>query len=84
MAKLSDRQKDNIRALFKTGYYSKNSIAKRYKVDEKTIRRIIKDNSTPFKRIVKLGIEIEKQLQALPASELKAVRQAIAVKMKML
>lgn len=42
MAKLSDRQKNNIIAKFKTGTYTNIQLAKAYKVSEKTIRNIIK------------------------------------------
>lgn len=41
MAKLTDRQKNNIIAKWNTGSYTKTQLAKFYKVDESTIRKVI-------------------------------------------
>ncbi len=81
MAKLSERQKDNIRALFNTGNYSKNKIAKKYKVDEKTVRRIIGSQQPKHKDLVEeaVKIEVRKQAELLP-NERRAVEAVVKEK----
>lgn len=60
MAKLSDRQKNNIIAKFKTGTYTNIQLAKLYKVDEKTIRNITAGLSKDNADIVEAGVLLEK------------------------
>lgn len=60
MAKLSDRQKNNIIAKFKTGTYTNIQLAKTYKVDEKTIRNITDGISKDNADIVEAGVILEK------------------------
>lgn len=83
MAKLSDRQKSNIRAKFKTGQYGKADLAKSYKVDEKTIRNICKGIEPDNAHIVEaqLIIEREKKSGKSPA-EVTAIDQAVKYRLE--
>lgn len=60
MAKLTDRQKSNIRAKWKTGEYTKLHLAKVYKVDEKTIRNITDGVEPENAHIVEAAVLVEK------------------------
>lgn len=59
MAKLSDRQKNNILAKWHTGQYAKTELAKVYKVDEKTIRDIVDKQKPRNAEIVEVGAKLE-------------------------
>lgn len=78
MAKLSLRQKENIKALYHTGNYSKNQIAKKYKVDEKTVRRVIGSEQPKHGDLVEeaVKIEVRKKAELLP-SEARAVDKVV-------
>ena len=60
MAKLSDRQKNNIIAKWKTGQYTKIALAKTYKVDEKTIRKITENIEPKNADFVEATLMLEK------------------------
>ncbi|MFY4742576.1 hypothetical protein ACOTVT_03645 [Aliarcobacter butzleri] len=60
MAKLSDRQKNNIIAKWKTGQYTKSALAKTYKVDEKTIRNITENIEPKNADFVEATLMLEK------------------------
>jgi len=78
MAKLTLKQKENIKALFDTGNYSKNGLAKKYKVDEKTVRRIIGKEPPKHKDLVEKAVEVEVRKKAeLKPSELRAVEKVV-------
>ncbi len=83
MAKLTIRQKENIKALYDTGNYSKNGLAKKYKVDEKTVRRIVGKEPPKHKGLVDeaLDIEVRKKTELKP-SELRAVESVIKERLK--
>jgi len=46
VAKLTDRQKNNILAKWNTGSYTKTQLAKTYKVSEKIIRNLVGNTKT--------------------------------------
>lgn len=60
MAKISDRQKNNIIAKWKTGQYTKSALAKTYKVDEKTIRNITENIEPKNADFVEATLILEK------------------------
>lgn len=43
--KLTDEQKDEIKKLYETGFYSLNGLAKRFEVSKKTILLIVNEDS---------------------------------------
>lgn len=59
MAKISDRQKSNILAKWKTGEYSKVQLAKTYRVTEGAIRKIVGNQEPTNKGIVEVQAELE-------------------------
>ena len=56
MAKLSDRQKNNIIAKWKTGVYTQRDLAKTYKVDVAIINRIVKEIEKENAELVEAGV----------------------------
>ena len=78
MAKLSDRQKNNILAKWNTGVYTKTQLAKTYKVNEKTIRDIVGKKEPENSHIVEAqtAFEISKNSEKTPI-EVKAINQAV-------
>jgi DNA-binding XRE family transcriptional regulator len=79
MAKLTDRQRDNILAKWNTGQYSKSELARKYKVSEKTIRNIINGQPPKYKELVEVNTAIE----MLKKSEISpSERQAIDIEVK--
>jgi len=83
MAKLTERQKSNIVAKYKTGQYTKAELAKSYKVDEKTIRNITKDVEPENAHIVEaqLIIEREKKSGKSPA-EVREIDNAVKYRLE--
>lgn len=59
MAKLTDRQRDNIQAKWDTGNYTKVDLAKSYKVTEKVIRNIVGKAEPKNAHIVEAGAMLE-------------------------
>lgn len=59
MAKLTDRQRNNILAKWHTGQFTKVQLAKMYKVDEKTIRLITDKQEPKNANIVEAGVILE-------------------------
>ncbi len=83
MAKLSDRQRSNIRAKFKTGQYTKAELAKSYKVDDKTIRNICKDVEQENAGIVEAQLIIEKEKKSGKSpAEIKAIDDAVKYRLE--
>ena len=78
MAKLSDRQKNNIFDKWNTGSYTKTQLAKAYKVSEKTIRDIVGKEKPTNSHFVEAGVFLEtaKKSEKSP-NEIKAINQAI-------
>jgi len=83
MAKLTSRQKENIKALYNTGNYSKNGLAKKYKVDEKTIRVIVGKEPPKHRELVEdmVKIEVRKKTELKP-SEVRAVDHVVKERLK--
>jgi len=83
MAKITDRQKSNIIAKWKTGQYTKTSLAKLYKVDEKTIRNITDGIDTSNSDIVEASLIIEKAKKSdLSPNEIVEVNRAVEYRLK--
>ncbi len=83
MAKLSDRQKTNIIAKFKTGTYTNIQLAKTYKVNEKTIRNITDGISKDNSDIVEAGVLLEKAKKSEKSPiEIKEINNAIEYRLK--
>ena len=80
MAKLTDRQKENILAKWSTGSYSKSELARAYKVTETTIRRVVEKIPPKHAELVSKAVEVEVEKSRLKVEEKKAVE--IAVKEK--
>jgi predicted DNA-binding protein YlxM (UPF0122 family) len=59
MAKLTDRQKNNIIAKWKTGQYTLRDIADLYKVDHKTIHRIVENIPKENADIIEAQTQLE-------------------------
>ncbi|WP_323586027.1 hypothetical protein [Aliarcobacter butzleri] len=83
MAKLSDRQKNNIIAKFKTGTYTNIQLAKLYKVDERTIRNITAGLSKDNADIVEAGVLLEKAKKSEKTPiEISEINKAIEYRLK--
>lgn len=78
MAKLTDRQKNNIIAKWNTGSYSKTLLAKTYKTSESNIRKIVGTEKPTNAHIVEAHIELEtfKKCEK-SAIEVQAINQAV-------
>lgn len=83
MAKLTDRQKSNIKAKWDTGQYTKTALAKTYKVDEKIIREIVGKEKPINAHIVEAQLLIEetKKSEKSP-NEIQAINQAVEYRLK--
>ena len=78
MAKLTDRQKNNIIAKWNTGSYTKTQLAKSYKVNEKIIRNLVGKEEPKNADIVKAHVELEKFKKSEKSPiEIKAINQAV-------
>ena len=78
MAKLSDRQKNNILAKWNTGSYSKVLLAKTYKVTEKTIRDIVGKRPPSNAHIVDAQVTLEHFKKSEKSTiEVQAINQAV-------
>ena len=78
MAKLSDRQKNNILAKWNTGTFTKVSLAKQYKVSEKIVRNIIDGQSPKHGDIVTKQVSLnERKKSELRPIEFQAVNSAV-------
>lgn len=79
MAKLTERQKNNILAKWHTGQFSKTELAKLYKVTEGSIRKICEKQEPKNADIVEVGaaLEITKKY-VKSATETTEINKAIA------
>ena len=78
MAKLSDRQKNNIIAKWNTGEYTKIQLAKAYKVTEKVIRNIVGLEKPTNAHIVEAGVILERAKKyGKSPLESRAINQAV-------
>lgn len=83
MAKLSDRQKNNIIAKYKTGTYTNIQLAKAYKVSEKTIRNITDGITKEHTDIVEAGVILEKAKKSEKSPiEITEINRAIEYRLK--
>jgi len=78
MAKLSDRQKNNIIAKWNTGQYSKLQLAKTYKVSDVMIGKIVGKEQPLNAHIVEASLIIEKVKKfEKSSSDVQAIEQAV-------
>lgn len=78
MAKLTDRQKNNIIAKWNTGSYSKLQLAKAYKVSDVMIGKIVGKEKPIHSHIVEAGVMLESVKKfGKSSSEVKAIDNAI-------
>ena len=94
MAKLTERQKNNIVAKWKTGQYTLRDIANLYKVDHKTIHRIVEDVPKENADIIEAQTQLEilkkstktpqeiAEINKSVESRLKAINDADSLKLK--
>ena len=70
----TDRQKDNILAKWNTGQYSKSELARKYKISEAYVRKLIKGKPPKYKELVEVSsaIEVLKKCET-NSTELKAI-----------
>lgn len=83
MAKLTDRQKINLIAKWKTGQYTKVQLAKAYKVSESYVRKTIGEIPAENADIVEASIILEKAKKCdKSAIEVTAINQAVEYRLK--
>ena len=83
MAKLSDRQKNNIKAKWNTGEYTKTQLAKTYKVNEKIIRNIVGKEEPTNNHIVEAQMMLEKFKKSEKSpNEISAINQAVEYRLQ--
>lgn len=81
--KLTDRQKVNLIAKWKTGQYTKVQLAKAYKVSESYVRKTIGEIKPENADIVEAAIILEKAKKCdKSAIEVTAINQAVAYRLK--
>lgn len=83
MAKLTDRQKNNILAKWHTGQYTKVELAKQYKVTEKVVRNIVGLEKPANGDIIEAQTALErfKKSEKSP-SEIQAINNAVKDNLK--
>lgn len=83
MAKLSDRQKNNILAKWHTGQYTKIELAKAYKISEAMVRKICGNEQPKNSDIVEAGVIFEKAKKCgKSASEISAIDNAVKYRLE--
>lgn len=94
MARLTERQKNNIVAKWKTGQYTLREIANLYKVDHKTIHRIVEDVPKENADIIEAQTQLEilkkstktpqeiAEINKSVESRLKAINDSDSLKLK--
>lgn len=81
--KLSDRQKSNLIAKWKTGQYTKVSLAKAYKVSEAYVRKVIGGIDAENADIVEASVIVEDAKRCVNSSiEKNAIEQAVKYKLE--
>lgn len=82
MARLTDEDRENILALFHTGEYSNNDIAKKYNTSHTTINKITKNLTPKHKDKVSTLVSIKSELAKESFKEVKAVETLVEEKTK--
>lgn len=83
MAKLTDRQKNNLIAKFKTGTYTNIELAKKYKISESMVRKITKGINKENSHIVEAGVVLENAKKCeKSAIEIKEIDNAIKYRLE--
>jgi len=78
MAKLTDRQKANIKAKWDTGEYTKTELSKAYKVSDVMIGKIVGKEKPANAHLVEAGVVYEKAKKLEKSSaEVVAIEQAV-------
>jgi len=82
MAKLTDRQKNNLIAKYKTGAYTNIQLAKAYKITEGAVRKICKGVEKDNSDLVEAQVRLEQvKKYEISTIERKAVEQAVRYKL---
>ena len=83
MAKLTDRQKSNIKAKWDTGQYTKTALAKTYKVSDVMIGKIVGFEEPKNSHIVEAQMLLEEVKKFDKSSiEIQAINQAVEYRLK--
>lgn len=83
MAKLTDRQKNNIIAKWKTGVYTQRDLAKTYKVDVAIINRIVKEIDKENADLVEAGVLFQNAKKSTKSQqEIVEIDRAIEYRLK--
>lgn len=82
MARLTDEDRENILALFHTGEYSNNDIAKKYNTSHTTINKITKNLTPKHKDKVSTLVSIKSELSKESFKEVQAVETLVEEKTK--
>jgi len=83
MAKITDRQKNNIIAKWDTGEYTKTQLSKIYKTSESNIRKIVGKEEPRNAHIVEASVMLETLKKCeKSANEIKAIDQAVQQRLK--
>jgi len=83
MAKLTDRQKNNIKAKWSTGQYTKTQLAKTYKVDEKVIRNVVGKEEPTNAHLVEASLMIEGAKKGLKSPiEVREIDNAVKYRLE--
>lgn len=85
MAKLSDRQKNNLIAKYKTGTYTNIQLAKTYKISESMVRKICDNTTKENAFIVEAQVALENAKKCeKSAIDNNAINQAVKYKLNSL
>lgn len=83
MAKLSDRQKVNLRAKWDTGQYTKKQLAKAYKISDVMVGKIVGKEAPKNADIVEASVIVEKAKKFDKSSaEVSAIDQAVKYRLE--
>ena len=83
MAKLTDRQKNNIIAKWKTGTFTQRELGKLYKVDVATINKIVKDIDKENVDIIEASLIVEKAKKSTKSQqEIVEINRAVEYRLK--
>lgn len=82
MARLTDEDRENILALFHTGEYSNNDIAKKYNTSHTTINKITKNLTPKHKDKVSTLVSVKSELAKESFKEIQAVETLVEEKTK--
>lgn len=83
MAKLSEAQKNNLKAKWETGQYTKTELAKAYKISDVMVGKIVGRDEPKNSDIVEASLLIEKAKKFEKSSaEISAIEQAVKYRLQ--